>query len=49
MSPVHANFFVNGGDATATDYYRLIAHVQSEVARQTGVSLELEIERVGEW
>lgn len=49
VSPIHANFFVNTGHATASDYYALICHVQAEVQRQTGVELELEIELVGEW
>ena len=50
VSPVHANFFINsGGTATATDYYRLIQHVQSTVLRQTGISLHLEVELFGEW
>lgn len=49
VSPIHANFFINTGDATANDYYALICDVQSEVLRQTGIELELEIELVGEW
>ncbi len=50
VSPVHANFFINaGGTATATDYYRLIQHVQSNVQHQTGISLQLEVELFGEW
>jgi UDP-N-acetylmuramate dehydrogenase len=49
VSPLHANFFINTGDATASDYYALICYVQSEVQRQTGIELELEIELVGEW
>ena len=49
VSPVHANFFVNTGGATAQDYRALIEHVQAEVQRQTGVHLEAEIEFVGDW
>jgi len=49
VSPVHANFFINTGDATSTDYYALIRHVQEVVASQQGVELELEIELLGEW
>jgi UDP-N-acetylmuramate dehydrogenase len=48
VSPVHANFFINTGQTTAADYYHLIRHVQQEVARQTGVQLELEVELLGE-
>jgi UDP-N-acetylmuramate dehydrogenase len=49
VSPVHANFFINRGQATATDYYRLIQHVREVVQRETGVLLETEVELVGEW
>lgn len=49
VSPVHANFFINVGSATATDYYALIQHVREVVLRETGVELELEVELVGEW
>lgn len=48
VSPVHANFFINTGRASAEDYYRLIRHVQESVERETGVLLELEIEVVGD-
>ncbi len=48
VSPVHANFFINTGSASASDYYALIRHVQATVERQTGVLLETEIEMVGE-
>lgn len=49
VSPIHANFFVNVGEANATDYYRLIQHVQNAVKQHSAVDLELEIELVGEW
>lgn len=49
VSPVHANFFVNTGGATASDYHALIRHVQEAVYRQSGVELEMEIELLGEW
>jgi UDP-N-acetylmuramate dehydrogenase len=49
VSPVHANFFINTGAATATDYYTLIQQVRHVVQQQTGVELELEIELVGDW
>jgi UDP-N-acetylmuramate dehydrogenase len=49
VSPIHANFFINTGGATASDYYALIQRVREIVAQKTGVSLELEIELVGEW
>ncbi len=49
VSPIHANFFINTGSATASDYYMLIQQVRNIVARKTGLTLELEIELVGEW
>ena len=49
ISPVHANFFVNTGNATASDIYALISLARQTVAQKTGVNLELEIELVGTW
>ena len=49
VSGKHANFIVNHGDATASDYYALIQHVQETVLAKQGIELELEIELVGEW
>lgn len=47
ISEQHANFFVNTGDATATDVMSLIEHARAEVRQQFSVTLELEIELVG--
>ncbi len=47
VSPIHANFFVNRGDASAADYLALVRYVQAQVAAQTGVYLEPEIELLG--
>jgi UDP-N-acetylmuramate dehydrogenase len=47
VSELHANFFINRGDATASDVLALIEHAQAEVERQFGVTLELEIELLG--
>ncbi|MEZ4670436.1 MAG: UDP-N-acetylmuramate dehydrogenase [Anaerolineae bacterium] len=49
VSPVHANFFINQNAATATDYFALIQHVQQVVREHSGVTLEMEVELVGEW
>lgn len=49
VSPVHANFFVNRGGATANDVAQLIERVRKRVTEKFGVELELEIELVGEW
>jgi UDP-N-acetylmuramate dehydrogenase len=47
VSPLHGNYFVNTGTATAADILRLIDHVRKTVAKKTGVELELEIKVVG--
>ncbi len=49
VSPKHANFFVNLGGATAADITGLIQLARSAVREQFGVSLELEIEPLGDW
>jgi len=48
ISPIHANFFQNLGEATATDVLTLIEVVQGTVKEKYNVELELEIEVVGE-
>jgi UDP-N-acetylmuramate dehydrogenase len=49
ISPLHANFFMNLGQATATDIKKLIDLAQQRVFDQFGVKLALEIELLGEW
>jgi UDP-N-acetylmuramate dehydrogenase len=49
VSPVHANFFINQGGATASDYYALIRHVRETVHKYSGIELEMEVELVGDW
>jgi UDP-N-acetylmuramate dehydrogenase len=49
VSEQHANFIVNVGGASATDVARLIERVQHTVARQFGLELETEVEKVGRW
>jgi UDP-N-acetylmuramate dehydrogenase len=49
ISDKHCNFFVNDGNATAADVAWLIAEAQRRVNDQFGVSLEREVEFVGEW
>ena len=44
ISPVHANFIVNRGNAKASDVTKLIKVAQREVFKQFGIKLELEIE-----
>lgn len=47
VSPVHGNFIVNCGGATADDVMRLIDHVRDRVQRAFGVELQLEVELIG--
>jgi UDP-N-acetylmuramate dehydrogenase len=49
ISDVHANFFINRGDATAADVMGLIAEARKRVAEQFDVELELEVEMLGDW
>ncbi len=48
ISPRHAGFIVNTGDATASDVLSLIAIARETVRERFGVTLELEIEYLGE-
>jgi UDP-N-acetylmuramate dehydrogenase len=43
VSPIHANFLINEGQATAQEMKELIAHIQNKVKQETGHHLETEI------
>ncbi|HEV8266096.1 MAG TPA: UDP-N-acetylmuramate dehydrogenase [Gemmatimonadales bacterium] len=47
VSTLHANYFVNRGNATASDVLKLIEHVRKTVAKKAGVELELECKVIG--
>src|SRR5213596_1659657 len=47
VSPLHANYIVNTGNATASDVLKLIEHVRKTVAKKTSVELELEVKVIG--
>jgi UDP-N-acetylmuramate dehydrogenase len=47
VSPVHANFIVNAGGASARDVHGLIELVRAEVRAAHGVELELEVRTWG--
>ena len=49
ISPLHANFFINLGQASAAEIYELIELARQTVFEKFGVALELEIELVGQW
>ena len=48
VSPKHANFIINTGDATATDIEELIEHVRQTVIERHGIELQHEVRIVGE-
>jgi UDP-N-acetylmuramate dehydrogenase len=48
ISPVHANFIVNTGQATAVQVEALIALIRERVQQTYGIALELEVRVVGE-
>lgn len=43
VSPIHANFLVNMGTATATDVKRLMEFVVNKVKKESGVKLQAEV------
>jgi UDP-N-acetylmuramate dehydrogenase len=47
FSPLHANFLINQGEATAADLEGVGEAVRADVAAQFGVTLEWEIKRIG--
>ncbi len=49
ISTVHANFFVNHGQAKASDVKALIDMARQQVKEKFGIELELEIELLGKW
>jgi UDP-N-acetylmuramate dehydrogenase len=49
ISPIHANFFVNNDQATASDIWKMIQTVRNTVQQKFGIMLELEVELLGEW
>jgi UDP-N-acetylmuramate dehydrogenase len=47
VSPMHANFIVNTGNATASDIDTLIQLVQARVLQERGIALHPEVKRLG--
>ncbi len=47
VSPMHCNFLINTGDATAADIEALGEEVRARVKATSGIDLEWEIKRVG--
>jgi UDP-N-acetylmuramate dehydrogenase len=48
VSPMHCNFLINTGDATAADIEGLGEEVRRRVKEKSGVELIWEIKRVGQ-
>lgn len=48
MSPMHSNFLINAGGATAADLEDLGEEVRKKVFQNSGITLEWEIMRIGE-
>jgi UDP-N-acetylmuramate dehydrogenase len=49
VSPIHANFIVNDGTATAHDVVGVMREIQKKVGEATGIKLEPEILPMGNW
>lgn len=49
ISPLHGNFFINYGNASARDVLELINLAYRVVENKFGIFLELEIELIGSW
>ena len=49
ISEMHGNFFLNAGEASAAEVRALVDLARSTVYDRFGVTLELEVELVGEW
>lgn len=47
VSPMHANYFINTGGATAADVTALMREVRARVADRWGVTLEPEVKLIG--
>jgi len=48
VSPIHANFIVNLGRATAKDVLTLAEHMRQTVYQRFGILLDYEVQIVGE-
>lgn len=49
ISPLHGNFFINHGEATAKDVLTLIAQARQMVKEKFDIELELEVQLMGDW
>jgi UDP-N-acetylmuramate dehydrogenase len=49
ISPLHANFIINNGHATAADYFKLVKFIQTQAQEKLGIALEPEIKFLGQF
>ena len=49
VSSLHANFIINNGQATASDYLKLIKYIQSQALEKLNLTLEPEIKFLGQF
>lgn len=49
VSDKHCGFVINAGNATASDVIELTSRIQEKVNRDTGIQLELEIRKLGDF
>ena len=49
VSPVHANFLVNLGKATAVDVMAVGEHCRRCVRERCGIEMQYEVQRIGRW
>lgn len=49
VSPLHANFIINNGHATASNYLKLIQYIQSQAKEKLNLVLEPEIKLLGKF
>ncbi len=47
VSELHTNFIINEKNATSSDIYELIRHVQRTVSEKAGIQLETEVRMIG--
>lgn len=47
VSPKHANFIINTGNATAKDVFQLIQHIRECIWRHNGILLQPEVRTLG--
>jgi UDP-N-acetylmuramate dehydrogenase len=49
ISPKHANFIINDGHATGSDYFKLVKFIQTQAKEKLNIDLKPEIKFLGEF